>query len=189
VRYIVLVEGLAPSTVGTLTPSVNAPPPPGLETDLLGQDDLHVVPGELGVQVFENAETMPVIAQRAAPLPVVKSWSYPGAGDVVGWQPVLTSLSGSQPAASTVQTGTVFAGYAPSGSFALSVNGRSVRQQPAFGWAAQYVTTKGPASLSLSQFPYVPLLVLVEVAAWVVLLVALVGRRRPRPRPGHRSAA
>jgi hypothetical protein len=189
VRYIVLVEGLAPSTVGTLTPSVNAPPPPGLETDLLGQDDLHVVPGELGVQVFENAEAMPVIAQRAAPLPVVKSWSYPGAGDVVGWQPVLTSLSGSQPAASTVQTGTVFAGYAPSGSFALTVNGRSVRQQPAFGWAAQYVTTKGPATLSLSQFPYLPLLVLVEVAAWVVLLVALVGRRRPRPRPGHRSAA
>ncbi len=189
VRYIVLVEGLAPSTVGSLTPSVNAPPPPGLETDLLDQDDLHVVPGELGVQVFQNAEAMPVTAQRAAPLRVVTSWSYPSAGDVVGWQPVLASLSGSRPATSTVQTGTVYAGYAPAGSFALTVDGRSVRRQPAFGWAAQYVTTKGQASLSLSQFPYVPLLVLVELAAWVVLLVALFGRRRPRPRPGHRSTA
>jgi hypothetical protein len=107
----------------------------------------------------------------------------------VGWEPVLASLAGSGQAASTVQAGTVYAGYAPAGSFALTVNGRTVRQQPAFGWAAQYVTTKGQATLSLSQFPYVPLLVLVEVAAWVVLLVALVGRRRPRPRPGHRSTA
>ena len=189
VRYIVLVEGLAPSTVGTLPPSVNAPPPPGLETDLLRQDDLHVVPGEIGVQVFENDETMPVTAQRAAPLAVVKSWSYPGAGDVVGWEPVLASLSGPSPGASPVQTGTVYAGYAPAGSFSLTVDGKSVRQQPAFGWAAQYVTTKGQATLSLSQFPYVPLLVLVEVIAWIVLLVALLGRRRPRTRPGHRSAA
>ena len=189
VRYIVLVEGLAPSTVGTLTPSVNAPPPPGLETDLLGQDDLHVVPGELGVQVFQNDQSMPVTAQRAAPLPVVTSWSYPTAGDVVGWAPVLASLAGSGPATRTVQAGTVYAGYAPAGSFALTVDGRPVRQHPAFGWAAQFVTTKGQATLSLSQFPYVPLLVLVEVAAWVALLVALVGRRRPRPRPGHRSTA
>lgn len=189
VQYIVLVEGLAPSTVGSLAPSVSAPPPPGLETDLLSQDDLHVVPGELGVQVFENAQAMPVTAQRAAPLPVVTSWSYPGPGDVVGWQPLLTALSGSSSGASSVQAGTVYAGYAPAGSFSLSVDGRSVRRQPAFGWAAQYVTTKGQATLSLSQFPYVPLLVLVEVVAWVWLMVALFGRRRQRSRPGHRSTA
>jgi hypothetical protein len=189
VRYVVLVEGLAPSTVGSLTPSVNAPPPPGLETDLSGQDDLHVVPGEVGVQVFENDEAMAVTAQRAAPLPAVSSWSYPSAGDVVGWQPVLGSLSGSSPAAGAVQAGTLFAGYAPAGHFALTLDGRSVHQQPAFGWAAQYVTTKGRAALSLSQFPYVPLAVLAEVGVWIVLLVALAGRRRGRPRAGHRSTS
>ncbi|HWF15955.1 MAG TPA: glycosyltransferase family 2 protein [Acidimicrobiales bacterium] len=189
VRYIVLVQGLAPSAVGSLTPSVDAPPPAGLETSLLGQDDLHIVPGEVGVQVFENDEAMSVAAQRAAPLSVVRSWSYPSGADVVGWQPVLASLAESSPATGPVQAGTVYAAYAPAGSFALSVDGRTVRPRPAFGWAAQYVTTKGHAQLSLSQFPLVPLAVLAEVVLWVVLLGALVGRRRARPRPGHRSTS
>ena len=58
-------------------------------------------------------------------------------------------------------------------------------RQPAFGWAAQYaVSAKGPATLSLSQFPFVPLAVLLELAAWVVLAVALIGRpRRTRASP------
>ena len=60
-------------------------------------------------------------------------------------------------------------------------------RQPAFGWAAQYaVSAKGPASLSLSQFPFVPLAVLLELAAWVLLAVALVGRPR---RSGRRHAS
>ena len=188
VRYVVLVQGLAPSTVGSLPPTVNAPPPPGLQTDLLEQDDLHLVPGDVGISVFENDEAMPVTAQRAAPLPAVGQWSYPSGADVVGWQPVLASLSGSAAASGPVLTGTVYAGYAPAGDFALTVDGRSVRRQPAFGWAAQFATTPGNAVLSLSQFPYVPLAVLAEVAVWVVLLAALVGRRR-RPPPAHRSAS
>jgi hypothetical protein len=189
VRDVVVVQGLAPSTVGSLTPSVNAPPPKGLEAALLGQDDLHVVPGEVGVQVFENDEPMPDIAQRVAPLPVERSWSYPSGADVAGWQPLLTSLSASQPVATPTQAGTVYAGYAPAGSFALTVDGRSVRAQPAFGWAAQYATAKGRAQFTLSQFPWVPLGVLAEVVVWVVLVAALVGRRRARPRPGHRSTS
>jgi hypothetical protein len=108
---------------------------------------------------------------------------------VVGWQPVLGALAGSSSAPSAVQAGTVFAGYAPAGHFVLTLDGRSVRRQPAFGWAAQYVTTKGHAALSLSQFPYAPLAVLAEVLVWLALLVALFGRRRARPRPGHRSTS
>ena len=54
-------------------------------------------------------------------------------------------------------------------------------RQPAFGWAAQYaVSAKGGATLSLSQFPLVPLVVLLELAAWVLLALALIGRRRAR---------
>jgi GT2 family glycosyltransferase len=188
VRYVVLMQGLAPSTVGSLTPSVNAPPPPGLETDLLEQDDLHLVPGDVGISVFENDEAMPVTAGRSAPLPVVRDWSYPSGADVAGWKPVLASQSGSAAAHGPVQSGTVFAGYAPAGHFVLTVDGRSVTQQPAFGWAAQFATAKGGAQYSLSQFPFVPLAVLAEVAVWVVLLAALVGRRR-RPAPAHRSAS
>ena len=90
VRYVVVVNGVAPSMVGTVPASVSAPPPPGLVADLLRQDDLQVVPGVLGVDVYANGEGMPVTAQRAAPLPVAQTWSYPAGADVVGWQPVLS---------------------------------------------------------------------------------------------------
>ncbi|MGA2932559.1 MAG: glycosyltransferase family 2 protein, partial [Acidimicrobiales bacterium] len=175
VRYVVVLDGVAPSMVGTVSPSVSAPPPAGLDTDLLEQDDLQVVPGELGVQVFENGEDMPVTAERAAALPPVQTWSYPGAADVAGWQPVLSALSSGGPATGHVTAGTLYAGYAPAGSFTLSVDGRTVPQRPAFGWAAQYGAVAGQASLSLSQFPYVPLAVVLELAAWVVLAAALIG--------------
>jgi GT2 family glycosyltransferase len=183
VRYVVVLDGLAPSAVGSLPASVSAPPPAGLSSDLLEQDDLHVVPGEMGVQVYENDEMMPVTSQRRLPLPPVRAWSYPGPADVVGWKPVL-GASTSPAASGEVAPGTVYAGYAPAGSFKLVVDGHAAVRRPAFGWAAQYPVSKGRASLSLSQFPYVPLIVLLEVAVWVVLAAALWRRRRAGPVPG-----
>ena len=92
--------------------------PAGLNADLLKQDDLRVVPGEVGVQVFVNGEAMPVTAERATPLPVVPAWSYPSGADVAGWLPVLSALSDGGPATGPVGPGTLYAGYAPAGSFA-----------------------------------------------------------------------
>jgi hypothetical protein len=178
VHDVVVVEGLAPSTVGTMTPSVNAPPPSVLETDLLEQNDLQVVPGVSDVQVYQVNENMPVTGERTAPLPAVSQWSNPGAADVVGWQPVLGDLSQGQPATGAVTSGTLYAGYAPAGSFAVTGAGPAVARRPAFGWASQYAVPAGRVSLTFSRFPYVPLAVLVEVLAWVALLVALFGRRR-----------
>ncbi len=178
VRYVVVVDALAPSMVGTVTPSVAAPPPAGLEADLLEQGDLQVVPGELGVQVFENGEAIPVTSQRASPLPAVRTWSYPGPAGVAGWQPVLSALSSGAPATGPVPAGTLYAGYAPAGSFALGVNGRAAPRRAAFGWAAQYAVQRGDASLSLSQFPLVPIAVTLEVAAWAILAAAILGRSR-----------
>ena len=174
--------------VGTVTPSVSAPPPAGLDTDLLEQDDLRVVPGEVGVQVVRERGGHAGDGRARRTLPVVHAWSYPRAADVVGWQPVLGDLAGGAPAAGTVTAGTVYAGYAPAGSFALSLDGRAVRQQPAFGWAAQYAVARGGASLALSQFPYVPLAVLLELAG-----VGGPGGRSGRPaatgHPGGRAGA
>jgi GT2 family glycosyltransferase len=190
VRYVVVIEGLAPSTVGNAPASVSAPPPAGLQQALLGQDDLRVVPGEQGVQVYQNGEDMPVTAERGTPLPAGRDWSYPKGPDVAGWQPALTALSRGTAATGAVPAGTVYAGYAPSGSFPLTVNGRTAKQRPAFGWAAQYQTTDGHASLSYSAFPYVPLAVLLELVAWVILVAALVGlpHRRRGSTPSHAAA-
>ena len=186
VRYIVVVDALAPSLVGTSPESVSAPPPAGLNADLLQQDDLQVVPGVMGVQVYENGATMPVTATRAAALPVRAS-AYPSATDVVGWQSVLSGLADGGPATGAVPAGTLYAGYAPSGAFTLTVDGRTVARQPAFGWAAQYaVQAKGRATLSLSRFPIVPLAVLLELAVWVLLALVVIGRPR-RGRAPFRS--
>ena len=43
-----------------------------------------MVPGLMGVQVYENSEDMPVTGQRAAPLPVATAWTFPAAADVAG---------------------------------------------------------------------------------------------------------
>ncbi len=178
VRYVVVVDALAPSLVGSSPASVSAPPPAGLNADLLEQNDLQVVPGVLGAQVYENGADMPVTAARATALPVQAS-AYPSAADVAGWQSVLSPLSSGGPATGTVPAGTLYAGYAPAGSFTLTLDGHTVARQPAFGWAAQYAASaKGGATLSLSQFPFVPLVVLLELAAWVLLALALIGRRR-----------
>ena len=121
------------------------------------------------------------------PLPVVRAWSYPAAADVVGWQPVLGDLAEGRPAVG-VPAGTVYAAYAPAASFTLTQHGRAAPRRPAFGWASQYRVVAGPASLSFSTFPYVPLVVLVELAAWAALAVALVGRRHGRSRVGAHEA-
>ena len=118
----------------------------------------------------------------------MQAWSYPGAADVAGWQPVLSALSSGGPATGPVTAGTCTPAMRPAGSFTLSVDGRSVPHRPAFGWAAQYATTAGQASLSLSQFPFIPLAVALELAAWVVLAAALIGRPR-RARARDRGAA
>jgi len=180
VRYIVVVDALAPSLVGSSPASVSAPPPSGLQEDLLQQDDLQVVPGLMGVQVYENTAAMPVTATRAAALPVHAS-TYPSSADVAGWQPVLSALADGGAATGALPSGTLYAGYAPAGAFALTVDGHAEAQQPAFGWAAQYaVSARGRATLSLAQFPLVPVAVLLELALWVLLAVAVIGRRRGR---------
>jgi GT2 family glycosyltransferase len=187
VRDVIVVDGLAPSMAGTEPTSVSAPPPPGLLEDLLEQRDLQAVPGQMGVQVFVNRSFIPVNAARSAPLPTGSRWTYPGPSDVVGWRPALSAPSASGSASGAVRSGTVYAAYAPAGSFTLQTGGNAAVRRPAFGWAAQYATRAGSATLSFTNFPYVPVAVLLEVGLWAALALALLGwprraLRRPTPR-------
>jgi hypothetical protein len=187
VRYVVIVDGLAPSETG-VAQSVVAPPPEGLQEALLNQSDLQSVPGALGVQVFKNPEAIPITAERAPPLAPSTRLTWPSPGDVVGWQPVLGTLPGHADATGAVGSGAVYAGYAPAASFSLTERGRPLAGQPVFGWARQYPQVPaGTATLALRRFPFVPLGVLVEVLGWLVVALALLGWpgwRRRRGRAG-----
>jgi hypothetical protein len=177
VRDIVVVDGVAPSETN-LAGSIDAPAPSGLTRALLDQNDLQTVPGESGVSVFENAQFVPVTAERASPtLSPSPKISTPGVADVAGWQPVLSPLA-LRTGKGTVSAGVVYAGYAPAGDFALAVDGDAVAERPAFGWAAQYpATPAGRATLSYDGAPLVPALVLLEVLGWFAMAVALTGWR------------
>jgi GT2 family glycosyltransferase len=183
IKFVVVVDGLAPSD-GGLAPSVQAVPPSGIGQALLNQNDLRAVSGVFGVEVFENPEAIPLTAQRTRALPPSTLTSWPNALDVVGWRPVLGARARHPAATGAVSSGPVYVGEAPAGSFALSQAGRSLARQPAFGWAGQYPgVTPGTATLALHQFPLVPLFVLVEVLGWAALAAAVLGWLRwPRRR-------
>jgi hypothetical protein len=188
VRYIVVVGGLAPLETG-LAKSVEAPPPPRLEESLLDQNDLQIVQGVFGVDVFKNERAISLTAQRSRALPSRAAITWPGPQDVVGWKPVLSELVHHPAATGSVSSGTVYAGFAPAGSFALTEHGHTVEPRRAFGWAGQYeVVSAGTATLALHRFPDVPLAVLAELLGWLVLAGALLGwpRRRRRRRPDVR---
>jgi GT2 family glycosyltransferase len=188
VQYIVVVDGLAPVETG-LAASVASPPPEGLQQALLSQNDLQIVPGTIGVQVFRNAGAIPLTAERARPLTATAVTSWPGPRDIVGWQPVLSAKADHPGATGVISAGAVYASYAPAGDFTLTQQGRAVARQSAFGWAGEYpAASAGEATFSLKQFPYVPLAVLVEVHGWAVLAVALLGWSMPWRRSRREEA-
>ncbi|HLN16610.1 MAG TPA: glycosyltransferase [Acidimicrobiales bacterium] len=176
VRYIVVVENLAPS-LGGLQSSASFPTPPDLVPTLLGQRDLLQVPtGDSSFDVFLNTATLPLRAARATG-PVTLTRSVPAANDLTGWQPALPAGAGPSSWSGPLSTGTAYAGYAPAGGWTLQVGGKTVPMRSAFGWAAQYpVAAAGPASLHFDGSPLVPLAVTLEVLGWLALAVALLWR-------------
>jgi GT2 family glycosyltransferase len=177
VRYVVVVESLAPEIEGT-PPSQSFPAPADLVPALLQQTDLAQVPSVGGgLTVFENAAALPERAQRAAG---AVSRSGPASpADVAGWHAVLPGAAGSTRFQGVVGAGTVYAAYAPARSWRLDVDGRSVAPVPAFGWAAQFPTVPpGRATLRVATSPLVPLAVAAGILLWVVVAAALLGRRR-----------
>jgi hypothetical protein len=189
VSYIVLLNGLSP-TAGALPTDVLAPAPVGLQRVLLDQNDLRVVPGQFGLSVFENAVVMPVTAQRSTALTTGPQLAFPGATDVVGWRPVLHSLA-QHSTSGAVGAADLYAGYAPAGALSLHVDGKAVARRPAFGWAAQFpATPAGRATLQVDHVPFIPIGVVLDLVAWLVLAAALLDWRRwPRwPRRRVRAA-
>lgn len=181
IRYVVVLETLAPSAPG-LQHAASFPPPSQLTSALLSQDDLRVVPGGEGFTVFANSFFIPERAQRPAALHGPSPTAlWPGPADLVGWHGVLSGAQGGQKYQGTLRAGPVTAAYAPAGRWHLAVDGRPVRQKSAYGWAAQYVgMPPGRATLSFDAGTLVPMGVALETATWVVLVALLVVARRWR---------
>ncbi len=181
VRYVVVIEALAPQIPGVQT-SPSMPPPPGLVTSLHQQADLAQVATSVGgLVVFENTTGLPQRAERTRPLPAAagRPAGWPTAQDVTGWRPVLPGPPGLRSYSGTVTSGTVFASYAPAGRWRIRVHGLTVASTPAFGWAGQYENVPaGPATLRLGLTPLVPLAVIAELLLWLAVAGTLLGRRR-----------
>ncbi len=184
VRYVVVVEDLAPTVAG-VGGAVADPPPPDLVPALDQQDDLRQVPGGNGFVVYDNTAAIPERAARSGgPVRAVRAVSGPAAGlavptpaDLAGWRPALGSSSSSG-YRGPVHPGTVYAAMAPAGAFHLSVRGAPAPAAAAFSWAAQFrVARGGQATLSLAAVPWGGIGGGLEVVLWVLVAAVLVDRR------------
>ncbi len=194
IRYIVVVENLAP-TLGGSAMAAAAPTPPLLLPALMGQDDLLPVPGAQGYAVFENTEALPVRAGRAAGPVLAGPTSSAGAAgpvvpapaDLAGWKPVLAGSAGGASFSGVLPKGTVLAAEAPAGRWQLQVAGHGVPGTPAWGWAVQYRgVPAGRATLAVQQPALNALGAAVMIVLWVALGVLFVGRHRRRAGPRRR---
>lgn len=199
VRYIVLLDALAPHGPG-LQAAEALPTVVGLKSDLYSQDDLVPVEGTPGFSVFKNTASLPLQAQRQSNVLVPARGApglWPSRSSLVGWIPLSAVASTSSKASShaqlvgapkaelhgssAVQSSrvTVFDSYAPSGSWKLVSNGRTLSSRVAFGWAGQFANVSpGPKRIVFQSFPLIPLAVFIELIGWALLAAALIGRRK-----------
>ncbi|MGH9083194.1 MAG: hypothetical protein ACRDWN_07610, partial [Acidimicrobiales bacterium] len=178
VRYVVVVDSVAPRPTGA-PPNLTVLPPSGLVHSLVTQEDLRqAATSANGYEVFENTAYMPERAQRSGgPVPVRAS--RPTAADVAGWRRVLGRSAGAHGFTGPVRRGTVLSSSAPASGWHLTVNGRAVRRRTAFGWASQYTGVRpGGATLRFDGGLLDPLVELLALAAWLVVALGLLGRRR-----------
>ncbi|MGH3159692.1 MAG: hypothetical protein ACRDNF_24400, partial [Streptosporangiaceae bacterium] len=185
IRYVVVLENLAPTVAGVQ----NAPhyaPPSGLLQALTEQADLREVPGGAGFTVFSNTAAIPeravrpagAVSRGVARSGAAKTIAVPAVGDLAGWRPVLPGPSGAHGFFGAVPAGVLYSAMAPSGDFALSVGHRAERASPAFGWASQYaVASGGQATLAFTGWPLSGIGGGIEIVVWLVVVWVLIDRR------------
>ncbi|MHB1517612.1 MAG: glycosyltransferase [Acidimicrobiales bacterium] len=184
IRYVVLVTALAPEITGEQSPATY-PVPPGLAPALARQLDLSEIVSGTGITVYGNTDWLPQVAELPAGRRPVSHGGVgvlagrPGTSPVPGARPVLTGTPAARAYRGPVSAGTVFAAFAPSGSWVLTqAGGTPAHESQSFGWAARYrVTRPGPAVLGFEGGITVPITFVASLLTWLVALVALLGRR------------
>jgi GT2 family glycosyltransferase len=166
IRYVVLVDAIAPSIPGLQTPVVY-PPPTEVEPSLLAQLDLRQVIGQGGFELFVNDQAVPLRAVhpggpgRSAPAPVLLG------------SPDATAVRGFVP------SGTLVASVAPGESWRLASGGETSTPVPALRFPASFPMVHARVvTLHFRGSLLHGLAVTVEVALWIALVGVLLGRRR-----------
>jgi len=176
VRYVVVLDALAPSISGVQT-AAPFPSSDGLVPALQGQNDLRQVPGGQGFTVFENTAALAQRSERSAGS--VSAVAPPTAADLGGWRPVLPGSPSSLSFRGPLRKGTVLSSSAPAGRWHLSVGATSAPRSPAFGSAAQFaVGSAGEGRLWFAGSVWLPIGLLAQLVLWLVVVGALMGRRR-----------
>jgi hypothetical protein len=183
IRYVVVVDALAPSIPGFQSPPQYLPPS-DVEPALLSQLDLRQIIGQGGFEVFVDDAALPERAVLAAGPRAATSASGASliAADraLAGWRPVLTGPRGATAVTGSVPAGTVVAAVAPSSSWELvEPGGRVVRSGTRFGYAAGFdMSRSATVTVRYRGSAVHGLEIVIEVLLWLVALGLLVGRRR-----------
>jgi hypothetical protein len=189
VRYVAVLTALAPYVPG-LQQTQRFPIPGDLDPALAQQLDLHPVLSQTGITVYENADWIPMRAERpttaanrttplATSLPSPLDLA-PGTPIVTGLRPVLPGPAAASSYKGPLVAGTVLAAVAPAGRWQLvAPSGGVVPSAPSFGWAARYnVATAGTGTLTFSTDIWSPLGVAFQIIVWVAAIAALLRRGR-----------
>jgi len=181
VRYVVVVDTLAPSIPGLQSP-LSYPVPGDLVGALGAQLDLRQVISQGGFDVFVDAAALPLRAVRSVPAAPSRPASFvtgvaPG---LTGWRPVLPGSPGATSVTGRVPAGTVLDAVAPASAWQLTgPNGALDHASTSFGYAATFrVDRAGPVTVAFVGSWSHGLEIALETTAWVALAAALAGRRR-----------
>jgi GT2 family glycosyltransferase len=181
VRYVVVVDSIAPAIAGFQTPLTYQPPADVIPA-LTAQVDLRQVISQGGFEVFVNSGALPVTGVRAAghAAPAGASAVTGGPADLNGWRAALSAGPESTSFTGRVGPGAVLAAVGPGTGFVMTErDGSVVHATGAFGYAATFTVPRATTvTVSYAASPAHALEITLEIVLWVVALAAIAGRRR-----------
>lgn len=197
VRYVVVVDTLAPTIPGYQAPEAH-PAPARLVDALSAQTDLRPVVGQQGLEIFADDVALPELATHALPVSTTAgattaAGATPGAtkGAAAGVTATPPTLGGWAPLRGPGHTTTVVHTRAPAGALVLGrapasqwqlsrSSGPPVHATEAFGYGARFdlAPPGGPVTVRARGSWAHGAETAGEVVAWLVAAAALLGRRR-----------
>ena len=189
VRYVVVVESLAPDIPGYQTP-YSVRPPDRLVDALEAQQGLRQVVGQGGFQAFVVDAALPEFSLRLGaappPLPTPVVGRSTDLSRLFGWMALPAPSPSGTAVATQVAPGTVLVARAPAPQWQAveeGPGGATLSPSTAFGYGAAFTVNRGGPIVIRYRGSWLHALeVAAEMAVWIVLLFVVLVRRRPATR-------